>query len=316
MTTRLTDPYYLTAKVTVASAVSVWLCQILQINDALSAGFVALICVVPSVYAGLRAGLEQFAGSVLGGCISTCLLIGFGLYPLDEKSAAIVLLAMGLSLAVCFRLGWGRGYVVTGFTVLYVITLPFRTASEALGTRFLSVMVGVLCATLVNVLVSALTFRKIYLRRMELVRQTFSECLREFAKECRSRVVRRAQCMESVFPVTAVLYDELLDARREFGLFPKGRTMEEVESYIRQTKALEQAAHFAKTYALLQMERTGEHPEVAGALEKAAAVVARPDGCLAEAAAILRKAIDGCPDTDLQALGVRMCDSLHEARVV
>jgi hypothetical protein len=163
----LTDPVHLAIKSGIAASAAMVATQVLHVPDALSAGFVAVLCVSPTAYAGLRRGAEQLAGSLLGGALTWALM---RLLPSPSLQPLVVLLAVFGSVRLCFALPLGDGYTVAGFSAMYVVAMPFASASFALGTRLLALALGIAAATATNLLVSRLFGPRILDRRMRLTR--------------------------------------------------------------------------------------------------------------------------------------------------
>ncbi len=160
---RLADPVYIAIKAALATSAAVVLAPALGAHDPLSAGFVAIVCVAPSARYGLRNGYEQFASSLVG-----CLCAGLLLLLLPSAMGAwwAVAPSMALAIWICFKLKLPSGYFVSGFSVLYMHLVPYANARVAAGERMAAVLVGISCATLVNVAAQALDFPRILRRRM------------------------------------------------------------------------------------------------------------------------------------------------------
>src|SRR5689334_2632514 len=101
----LTDRWFLAIKAAVAASVAVLLTRQLGVADELSAGFVAVVCVTPTAYAGLRRGLAQVVGSILGGAIAMVLLL---LLPARELAPVVVLVATLSAVLLCCALGMAQ----------------------------------------------------------------------------------------------------------------------------------------------------------------------------------------------------------------
>jgi hypothetical protein len=128
----LTDAPFLATKAAVACAAAVGIVHWLHVPDALSAGFVAVACTSPTAYAGIRRGLEQVGGSAVGGLLATAALLAL---PSPALAPLACGLAVGLAVLACRWLRMPTGHVVAGLTVVYVVTLPHRSATEAVGVH-------------------------------------------------------------------------------------------------------------------------------------------------------------------------------------
>ena len=160
---RLADPLYIAAKAALATSAAVVLAPLVGAHDPLSAGFVAIVCVAPSARYGLRNGYEQFVSSLVG-----CLCAGLVLLAHPAAMGAWWALAPSMAAAIwiCFKLRLPSGYFVSGFSVLYMHLVPYASARVAAGERMAAVLVGIGCATVINVAAQALDFPRILKRRM------------------------------------------------------------------------------------------------------------------------------------------------------
>lgn len=244
---QLTDPVFVACKAAVASVLAVLLVRYTATNDALSAGFVALVCTSPSVHAGLRRGLEQVLGSLLGALLGG---LPQALTPAAHGAPWALLPGMTAALLLCFRLGLGSSYVVVGFTVLYFHTLPFASPGQALEARGLALAAGIGSAVLVNAVVSAVAGPRITARRLALARGAVAAALRGLAARIEKNS-SRPPSFEAAFDAVAELHRDLASSAHE-RLFPGAlRTRISALAGISHAVALEEAAHLGKEAALL-----------------------------------------------------------------
>jgi uncharacterized membrane protein YgaE (UPF0421/DUF939 family) len=263
---QLTDPLYLALKAAFACAAAVLLVRWLGGTDLLSAGFVALLCTSPSAHAGLRRGLQQAAGSLLGALIAGGPQL---LHPELRGNPGALAVSMAAALLASFRLRLGAAYPVTGFTVLYFHVLPFPSFGVALQTRMLAVITGIATATLVNLAVASLRGEYIVERRLRMARQAVASSLRTLARRPTEEGGSWPD-FEGAFSAIAELRQDLgaLSAER---LFPgAARSRSSAREGLRQAVALEDAAHLGKELALLLSRRPPHDARVASWLEQAA----------------------------------------------
>lgn len=244
----LADPMHLALKAGVASALAVVTCRLLGLEDPLSAGFVALACVSPSAYAGLRNGLAQIAGSLLGSIVAGLPLL---LWPSLHGSPAALTVSMAAAVLLCLTLRLSSAYFVSGFTVLYLHLLPYPSAIVSASERLGAVLLGVALATLVNTVISALDGERIAARRVARVRHEVGRALVASAEAIRARADLSADPFEQAFGAVAALRADLADAARE-RLFPgASRARASAEAGLRAARALEDSAHLGKEVAVL-----------------------------------------------------------------
>ncbi len=170
---RLANPFFLALKAGLATLVALLLGAALGNPDMVSATFVSVLCVSPTVLLGLRRGVGQLAGSTLGG------LLGAGAVAAQAPLMIGVPLAVGGAVWGAFLLRLPSGYAVAAFTALFVQILPANT----IGVRLEAVLIGGAAGFAVNVLVSGLLYHQIYDRRLRVLRQTVAKLLHKAAVE-------------------------------------------------------------------------------------------------------------------------------------
>jgi hypothetical protein len=244
---------FLIGKAAIAVTAAYVLARELVPRDVLSATFVAMLCISPTVYTGLRRGLAQLAASALGGLATLAVTIPLGPGP-AALAASVV-----LGLAAAFLVGFAATYTVAGFTVLYVSLLG-KGEIDAYVLRLASVMLGVGTAGLVNVLVSAFWYRQIFGRRVAIAARAVERPLALLAQAFRARDpagVRAADdAIDPVFRLLAELSGEFHDLRRELSL-RRGWGGVEIRTALRQERAvaqLELVCHHARDLALVLRE--------------------------------------------------------------
>ncbi|CAN5581071.1 hypothetical protein BH09MYX1_BH09MYX1_40120 [soil metagenome] len=201
----LTDPLFLALKAALAASVAVLLTRLFHVSDQLSAGFVAVACVSPTAYAGLKRGAQHAFGSALGGGIATALTL---ILP-APLAPAIVLVSVFLAVLACMRLKMASAYGVAAFSAVYVVALPFVSATIAVETRLASVAIGIGVATITNLGVSAIFGERIIERRMRLARERIADALAD-----RKGDAADAR-FETAFTLVAELRTDLEAAQRE-----------------------------------------------------------------------------------------------------
>jgi uncharacterized membrane protein YccC len=240
----LTDAPFLAAKAALACAAAVGLTHWLHVPDALSAGFVAVACTSPTAYAGIRRGLEQVGGSVVGGLLAAVALLAF---PSPALAPLACGLAVGLAVLACRWLRMPTGHIVAGLTVVYVVTLPHASATQAVEVRLESLAIGIAAATVMNVAVSAAFSEGVVERRVRRARVFVGESLAR-ALEAPARA---DALLEPAFAVLAELCTDLDGASRE--LYLRSRTAR-ARAHLAQAIRLRQMLHLAKTLLVLHAE--------------------------------------------------------------
>ncbi|MDQ3262114.1 MAG: aromatic acid exporter family protein [Myxococcota bacterium] len=247
MSTSLSHPLYIAAKAAIAALLALVLVEAGGIEDRLSACFVAVVCTSPTVYSGFRRGLGQLLGSAIGGSIT--LLLAFW----APRSVTLVA-ALFITIWVSFLLRVGSDYVVAAFTVLYVLLIP-GDATHTLEHRLASVAIGVLSATVLNLLVSFARRRRVFARRLDIARLLVASELERAATVLEQgpgprlgEAHARGQLFEAPFRLLRVLSDELSDAARELGASARWRA--QVQGACRATQQLLAVSHYGKDLLL------------------------------------------------------------------
>ena len=264
MTARaLTDPLLLATKAGAAASMAVLATQLFGLKDALSAGFVAVVCVSPTAYAGLRRGFEQIVGSVLGAGVTMALLF---LLKAPQLVPLLVLASVLLSVLLCMRLRLEQGYVVASFTALYFASGLYTTTSLALENRFGALALGIAAATFTNMLVSFLYAERILERRMRISRAIVAKALAHAqAQDETANTVDAA--FEPAFAVVSELRTDLDGAGRE--LFARAPMAKLAAAHRDEAIRLRTLLHLAKTLVLLGRP-TGALDLAIASLEKGA----------------------------------------------
>jgi len=221
-------------------------------RDTLSATFVTLLCLSPTLYTGLRRGLSQLAASVLGGLATLAVTV-----PLGSGPAALAL-SMALGLGASVLIGFASTYTVAGFTVLYVSLLG-KGSVDAYFVRLGSVLLGVGVASGINFLVSAFSYGRIFGRRVGVAARAAHRPVALLAagvrERDRERLRRADEALGPVFRLLEELRGEFRDLRRELRLRRgwSGVRIREVMEYDRIVERLVLVCHHS--FDLVRMLR-------------------------------------------------------------
>lgn len=239
----LANPLFLSLKAGLAVALALACVNAIGLQDQISACFVALVCTSPTVFTGLRRGLEQLTASVLGGLVTIALLLTLPRHPL------VLGLAMAITVRAAFVVGYWRTYLVAGFTVIYMYILPFGSPTVAFEQRIFSVGVGIASATVVNFGISAFSYRSLFIRRLALVREALATACERIAATAGDpeRTIEAPRLLDTTQGMLASLEPELGDFVREGQLRGKPDPRRVFQL---QARALSRSAHYVKELAL------------------------------------------------------------------
>lgn len=175
---RLLDVQRMATKAAIACAFAVFLAGLVHNDDALSAGFVALVCVAPSAYGGLKRGFEQLAASFVGALVSMLVVAAVPSVRSSPFMPLAIAPAMLGSLVLCLQFLSESAYITAGFSSLYVFIMPFATGFESLKQRMGAVACGVIAASCTNAIAAAIMGPAIVRRRRSIAREAAAEALR------------------------------------------------------------------------------------------------------------------------------------------
>ncbi|MEB3237123.1 MAG: FUSC family protein [Candidatus Sericytochromatia bacterium] len=257
-------------KLGVAAAVAVTSLGLLPASlpkDGLSAGFVAMMCVQPTVTGGLKEAVSQLLGSLAGALIGS-LLLALGPVAAGPLALAIFLTA---SLVLWRRASFGT-LAVALFSALYMYQMPVEPQLVAGPVRMIAVFVGVVSGVLVTLLLGPWYYGSMLGARLR-------QGGRDLAQAFRTGLERtRAGEEPAAFDI---LHGDLVAWRQEAGAFRQewswwraGRqaaAAERFSAYEAALRHLEMAGHYGLD--LLRV-RDADHeqvlPRVAAALERMA----------------------------------------------
>ncbi|KAL0240997.1 hypothetical protein GEMRC1_006233 [Eukaryota sp. GEM-RC1] len=160
----LSSPLFLTLKTGFATAVALLIDMLIRNPDHVTSTFLAVLTTSPSVSLGLARGIESYYAATVGAV--------FGFFPLLFRFSPILAVPLSVPPSVLVMVLTGYEYLfgVAAFSALYVSLVEFDNPYNTLFVRFKSISSGVLAASLINILISAWQYKKIFSRKIEIVR--------------------------------------------------------------------------------------------------------------------------------------------------
>lgn len=248
-----------TAKFGLTAFTAVLLAQWLVPKDVLSAAFVALLCIQPSLVTGLKAGLEQILASGLGAVSTIGFLLVFPITPFTTGAS----IAVTYAVATYMRMSYSA-LVVALFSSLYMTLLAQDTPFHTALLRFQSVILGVAVAIVFNAVFSPL-FTKMNLavrieRSIGAVRAQLLGLRAALVARDAGALEAQLASFQDTFRALGGVKDELADMRREFRLpWRPGRgSYGEVYLGDQCLRALELATHHAQDVAMAGVRMLNE----------------------------------------------------------
>ncbi|MGI6575555.1 MAG: FUSC family protein [bacterium] len=150
-----------TLKTGIAVAVSIYLAGYIPQSLPLLAGVAAIICLQPSITAGVQMGVTRVKATVLGGTIGLAFSYLFGTSILAMGIGTIVVIF------VCRKLKWSDGIALAAVTMLAIVAQVSGEAFlYALG-RMTSTLIGIVIATATNIIIAPPRHQKTFRHELE-----------------------------------------------------------------------------------------------------------------------------------------------------
>lgn len=263
-----------TAKFGVTALIALLLATWLVPKDVLSAAFVALLCIQPSLVSGVKAGIEQLLASGLG-AVST---IGYLLFLPNMPVTSALSIATTYAVATYMRMGY-PALVVALFSSLYMTLLAQDTLAHTALLRFQSVLLGVVVAIAVNAIFSPISTQVNLAvritRSVATVRDRLSALRAALVTHDAAALGAQLGAFQDTFRALGQVKDELADLRREFRLpgRPGRRSFGEVYFSDRCLRELELATHHAQDVAMASVRLLREQPDDGALVARAAEAV-------------------------------------------
>jgi len=150
-----------TLKTSLAVAISVYLCVLLNVGPPLFAAATAVICMQQSVGKGLRNGLEQ----IIVNTLSALVAIALGLViPIEYLSMAIATIVMIL---LCTKLLRAPNQVVLAvMAAILILSSPHDQFISQSASRFLAILIGLTVANIINFTIAPPQYSKLLVEKL------------------------------------------------------------------------------------------------------------------------------------------------------
>lgn len=207
MKEKVITEFLFTAKCAFACVLAIALANQLVPKDALSAAFVASMCVKPTLYTGFMASEEQFSASLIGGGITAILVLIFGhnLYTAFISVFTVV--------SICVLNPRLNLYFIVGvFTSLYILIFPIENAGESLMIRMGAVFLGVISASFINFIFSLVKYGSFFYYRINHVSNSL---LKAFEKTIIGNKTADIKSLDNVYSEFEMIYSELITITSE-----------------------------------------------------------------------------------------------------
>lgn len=249
MGSQLSNPRFIVFKITLACAIALLLDRLLGNPDSVSSTFVTVLCISPTVLMGVRNAWEQTLSSLIGGIWGTLATL-LGLPILLGLP-----LAVGGAVGSSFVFRVGGGYPVAAFTALFMILVQFSNPLMTFRTRFLALFIALVSSFVVNVLISAMYYRKIYQQRLKIAEDFVSESFEAVVAGDLDRA-------DAGFDLLVCLQQQLRQTLFELKLRKAWKTHAQIKHMLARVKKLNYLLHLVLNLAYLRDEEQLEQTEL------------------------------------------------------
>ncbi len=186
--------------------ISLYIAKLLKLPDLLSPAFVAVLCIQPTVYTGIRRGLQEFFVSLLGAIFSLIFVLPYGI------NLITVPLTVAFTIYVAIKLHLDDSISIAIFTVLYITLFPGESVIKTTEIRFFSIVIGILSASFVNYLVSFVRYKYLFytrlLRASEIIYIRFNQLVDSIYD-------KDVETLNSLLPEIDQIYKQLSNLKKE-----------------------------------------------------------------------------------------------------
>lgn len=230
----LSHPLYVSFKSALATLLAIAIDSTTGNSDHVSAAFVAVLSIAPTVFQGLKQAALQFLGSLLGGlCGAICMgLFLWGDWPLLYAIPPGVFLAiMG---AFFFR--QPGILIVAAFTALFLPNFQSTPPLMTLQMRLMAVTTGAFSGFVVNTLVSAFAHERIFSRRWRKLLNCLADQLPATAE-----IGPRA--LSPVYSLLGQLEEELRSAELDLAYTKRKKAIQLIQALMEDVKVVHYLLH-------------------------------------------------------------------------
>ncbi len=200
-------------KSAIAVFISLYLAKLLNLPDLLSPAFVSVLCIQPTVFTGIKRGLQEFFVSLLGATLSLILVLPYGI------NLITVPITVALTIYIAIKLNLDDSIPIAIFTVLYITLFPMESVWITTKIRFLSILLGIASASFVNYLISFIRYKYLFysrvLRVCEITYHKFSQFLEAVYDKDTLQLNSLLPQIDQIYKQVNNLKSEVTDIRKE-----------------------------------------------------------------------------------------------------
>lgn len=209
-----------TLKTGIATALAVFLSGLVPHSLPMLAGVAAIICLQPSITAGVQKGLTRIQATILGG------LLGLVFHYLFGHHVLILGIAVIIAIRICNWLSWEEGISLAAFTVIVIMSqAPGEALPYTLG-RVTSTLIGIVVATAINILVAPPRHLPTFRQELKVLTASFPDLYRQAVEayaandpELSQRILQELEAAEAEVDILQQELKYLQGAQMGFGVF-------------------------------------------------------------------------------------------------
>ena len=226
---KITEVRFWIIKSGVVLYLAILVSQLLHFNDVLSPAFAAVLSIKPTIYTGVKRGIEEFVVSLIAALASVIVLLILG------RNTLSVVVALMVGLAATFLLNKAASAPITFFTVLYITLFPGTSFLKTAVYRFLYIFTGVGLAFIVNFVFSFFVYRDLFSRRahysLETVKHFFEMVVAGISSSSKSQLYKAEVYYHQQMQYFESLLQEMNDLKAEVKFHKKTGAVGESKFY-------------------------------------------------------------------------------------
>lgn len=158
-----------TVKTGIAVFMSLFLSRHVPYSLPLLAGVAAIICMQPSITAGIQKGIIRIKATIFGG------LFGLGLHYLFGNNLIVIGLSVIVILWICHLMKWEEGISLAALTVMAILLQVSNEVIPYAAGRVISTLIGIVVATLINIIISPPRHQIAFRKKMNTLTEKFPD---------------------------------------------------------------------------------------------------------------------------------------------
>lgn len=209
-----------TLKTGIATALAMFLSELVPHSEPVLAGLAAIICLQPSISAGLQKGLTRIQATLLGGILGLVFHYLFGYHVLILGLAVIVVIRL------CSVLRWEQEASLAALTVIAIMSQVSGEVLYYTFGRVTSTLIGIVVATAINILVAPPQHLATFRQELKALTASFPDLYLQAVEayaandpELAQRILQELEGAEAEVNILQQELKHLQGAQMAFGVF-------------------------------------------------------------------------------------------------